>query len=491
MSGERILIIDDSREIVKHLTEHVLPAFGYKTLYAYDGQTGLARIREMQPDLVMLDFNLPEMTGLDVLQQMAQESLNTPVILMTGYGSELSAIEAFRLGAKDYLIKPFTVDEVVETIDRALVEVRLVHDKEELAEQLRRVKVEMSRQTHEMNTLFKIGKAITSLLSVDQVMERVLEAAKYLTDSEESRIWLVDTTDQQLKAYGARPGEDGRKADNVLLADAVYSNDILQQGRPFRQSQFTGEGIQVDRNSFARSVLFVPLKLRGVVIGVLGVSNHIALRSFSKRDEFLLSFLADYAAIALENARVFQAADQALAYRLEELNTLIEITRTITSTLDLNEVLQLAIKQVHESWDVQAASLWWLDQPTQTLRVFADIGAPSEKLPQVEVPVGQGFAGTVVQSGRPIYSNDVPNHPLHYRQIDAITGFFTQSILCVPLTFRGQPVGVLQLLNKRDGFFDEQDVERAQSIAAAVAIATTNAMLVYELDVGPAIRDSV
>ncbi|MBK8934733.1 MAG: response regulator [Chloroflexi bacterium] len=201
MSGERILIIDDSREIVKHLTEHVLPTFGYKTLYAYDGQSGLARIREMQPDLVMLDFNLPEMTGLDVLQQMAQESISTPVILMTGYGSEQSAIEAFRLGAKDYLIKPFTVDEVVETIDRSLVETRLLHDKAELAEQLRRVKVEMSRQTHEMNTLFKIGKAITSLLSVDQVLERVQEAAKYLTDGEDSRIWLMDEAGTQLRAF--------------------------------------------------------------------------------------------------------------------------------------------------------------------------------------------------------------------------------------------------------------------------------------------------
>lgn len=78
MSGEFILIIDDSREIVKHLTETVLPTFGYRTLHAYDGQTGLELIREKDPDLVMLDYNLPQMTGLDVLQQMAQESLKTP-----------------------------------------------------------------------------------------------------------------------------------------------------------------------------------------------------------------------------------------------------------------------------------------------------------------------------------------------------------------------------------------------------------------------------
>ncbi len=483
MSGEQILIIDDSREIVKHLTEHVLPTFGYKTLYAYDGLSGLAGIREKKPDLVMLDFNLPEMTGLDVLQQMAQESISTPVILMTGYGSELSAIEAFRLGAKDYLIKPFTVDEVVETIDRALVETRLLHDKAELAEQLRRAKVELSRQTHEMNTLFKIGKAITSLLSVDQVMDRVLDAATYLTDGEESRIWLVDETGTRLNAYGKVETSWNQGMETALVSEESYLGEVVRQGRPFRHSLFTGDGLKLKTGHFARSVLCVPLKLRGMVMGALAVSNQAAMRSFSKRDEFLLSFLADYAAIALENARVLQAADQALARKLDELHTLIEITRTITSTLDLEEVLHLAIKQIHESWDVEVASLWWLDRSRQTLSVLANIGTTTDVLSKLEVPVGQGFVGTVADSGKGIYSNDVTNHPLHYRNVDNRTGFRTQSILCVPLMFRGQVVGALQLINKLDGDFDDQDIERALSIAAAVAIATTNAMSFDEIDI--------
>ncbi|MCB8984039.1 MAG: GAF domain-containing protein [Ardenticatenaceae bacterium] len=483
MSGEQILIIDDSREIVKHLTEHVLPTFGYKTLYAYDGQSGLACIREKKPDLVMLDFNLPEMTGLDVLQQMAQESISTPVILMTGYGSELSAIEAFRLGAKDYLIKPFTVDEVVETIDRSLVETRLLHDKTELAEQLRRVKVELSRQTHEMNTLFKIGKAITSLLSVDQVLERVLEAATYLTDAEGSRIWLVDDSGARLKAYGKVDQSGDQDGETALINEESYLGEVVRQGRPFRQSRFTGEGIMLKAGHYARSILCVPLKLRGVVMGALAVSNQVAMRSFSKRDEFLLSFLADYAAIALENARVLQAADHALARKLDELRTLIDITRTITSTLDLDEVLHLAIKQIHESWDVEVASLWWLDSIRGTLSVLANVGTTTEVLSQLAVPIGEGFVGHVAQTGTGIYSNDVASHPLHYRSVDDRTGFRTQSILCVPLIFRGQVVGALQLINKQDGDFDDQDIERALSIAAAVAIATTNAMSFDEIDI--------
>lgn len=474
MNDEHILIIDDSREIVKHLTEHVLPTFGYNTLHAFDGQTGLAYIREKKPDLIMLDFNLPEMTGIDILQQLTKESISIPVILMTGYGSELSAIQAFRLGAKDYLIKPFTVDEVIDAIERALVETRLLHDKSELAEQLRRVKVEMSRQTHEMNTLSNIGKAITSLLSVDDVLERVLEAATYLTNAEENHIWLSNQTGNQLYAY-KKPEPDEPEPEFLPIDPDSYLGQVMVSGHPLRKAEFSNQGLQEKTGFVARSILYVPLKLRGLTLGVLGVSNRVTYRAFSKRDEFLLTFLGDYAAIALENARVFQAADKALARRVKELNTLIDITHTINSTLDLDEVVHLTIRHVYTSWDIEVASLWWLDKTSNSLRVLANVGTPTDILNRMEVPLGEGFVGIVAQTGKWIYTNDVAAHPAHYRDIDFHTGFQTHSLLCVPLLFGGTVVGAMQLLNKRGGF-DDQDVDRALSIAAAVAIAVTNAL---------------
>lgn len=482
MSGERILIVDDSKEIIKHLTEHVLPTFGYKTLHAYDGRTGLQLIRQEKPDLVMLDFQLPEMTGIDVLQEMTQESINIPVVLMTGYGSELSAIEAFRLGAKDYIIKPFTVDEIVETIERALVETRLAQDKENLGKELRRIKAEISRQANEIKTLAKIGTAITSLLDVDKVLERVLDAATYLTNAEESAIWLPAADGKTLKAYERKNGQNETPPLTELSLTDSQIGQVMRSGQPLRQSVFSGQGIKVKTGFFARAVLYVPLKLRGITLGVLGVSNVAAFRSFSKQDEFLLSFLADYAAIALENARVFQAADQALAARLEELSTLIEITRTITSSLNIDEIVELTIQQVHNSWNIEASSLWWVDKERQTLRVISNIGTPSDVLTDIDVPLGEGFVGYVVETGKWIFSNDVSSHPQHYRQIDQKTGFETRSLLCVPLVFRGEVVGAMQFLNKRNGEFDDLDVERALSIAAAVAIAYTNALLFEQVD---------
>ncbi|MCB0029623.1 MAG: GAF domain-containing protein, partial [Anaerolineales bacterium] len=84
--------------------------------------------------------------------------------------------------------------------------------------------------------------------------------------------------------------------------------------------------------------------------------------------------------------------------------------------------------------------------------------------------------GYVAQTGKPILSNDVPSHPLHYRRIDEKTGFRSQQILCVPLIFREDIIGALQLLNPESGEFVARDIERAEALASAVAIAVNNAL---------------
>ncbi len=482
MSGERILVVDDSQQIVTHLTEQVLPMFGFKTLYALDGKTGLDRIRNDNPDLVMLDLNLPDMTGIDVLHHLVEETISVPVILMTGFGSEKSAIDAFRLGAKDYIIKPFSVDEVLDTINRALIEPRLRHDKQQLAEQLRRAHVEMRRRVNEMSTLFGIGKAVAALLSVRKVLDRVLEAAIYLSNAEESTIWIADKNKEQLRVYAKKGTSEVEPQIYELSTNESHVGQVMRTGRPLRESAFSGKGITVKTGYTARAVLYVPLMLRGQAMGVLSVINLNEPRSFSERDEFLLSALADYAAIALENARVFQAADRALAAGNEELRTLIQITRTITATLDLKKVINMTIEQVHNSWQIEASSLWLLDETEQTLKVLANVGTPAETLASFRIPLGQGFVGQVAQSGEVIFTNKVYEHPLHFRQVDRETGFKTRSLLCVPLIFREKVIGVLQLLNKLDGEFDERDVERATSIASAVAIAVSNSLLFQQAE---------
>jgi DNA-binding response OmpR family regulator len=123
----------------------VLDPLGFTVLTAPNGQAGLEMALEYNPDLIMLDMSMPVMTGMEMLQALHQTLFRAPVIFMTMFGSESIAVEAFRLGVRDYLPKPFTVDEVQEAVENALRESRLAREKERLLREL--IAAESTRKT--------------------------------------------------------------------------------------------------------------------------------------------------------------------------------------------------------------------------------------------------------------------------------------------------------------------------------------------------------
>jgi DNA-binding response OmpR family regulator len=136
MANEKILVVDDNPEIVRFLKQYILVPSGYQVLTAGDGQSGLEVALQSRPDLIMLDMTMPKLSGMQMLFALRKSEYQCPVIFMTVHGSENIAVEAFRLGVRDYMIKPFTVDEVRQAVDRALLEVRLAREKEDLARNL-------------------------------------------------------------------------------------------------------------------------------------------------------------------------------------------------------------------------------------------------------------------------------------------------------------------------------------------------------------------
>ena len=116
----KVLIIEDRRENIVFIANNILKPLGYDVVTAMDGQTGLNKAQEETPDLIITDLKLPRMTGLEVLAELGKKGINIPSIVMTFHGTEDSAMRALRLGARDYLIKPFTVEEMQAALDRAL-----------------------------------------------------------------------------------------------------------------------------------------------------------------------------------------------------------------------------------------------------------------------------------------------------------------------------------------------------------------------------------
>ncbi len=324
MAYERVLVVDDSTDNIEFIVNYVLKPNGYQALVARNGEEGLKIALHERPDLILLDMNMPLMSGMEVLSALKEQEIQIPVILMTFHGSETLAVQAFRLGVKDYVLKPFQISEMLDVISRALTEARLRKERDELTERLIRTNNQLEQRLKELNTLFGIGKSVTSLLDQEKLMARLVEAAVYLTGAEEGSLLLVDSRTNELYMVAAR-GIDERVARSFRLrVEDSIAGQVVTSGQSIILT--SRDTTKIKTSYLVRSLLYVPLKAKGRVSGVLGVDNRQQERDFTNHELRLLSALADYAAISLENAQLF---NQIESERLKLATILSEIEEPV------------------------------------------------------------------------------------------------------------------------------------------------------------------
>lgn len=135
MEKASILVVDDDRAIRESLNS-LLSDKGYDVLTVEDGHQAIDAVRQREWDVAMVDLKMPGIDGLEVLREVTKMSPNTKVIIITGYATVESAVEAMKQGAVDYIAKPFTVDELLIRLEKTLENVRLLHENIYLREQL-------------------------------------------------------------------------------------------------------------------------------------------------------------------------------------------------------------------------------------------------------------------------------------------------------------------------------------------------------------------
>ena len=280
MSSERILVVDDGADMREFVINYILQPNGFSYMEARDGLEALDLILADPPDLILLDLQMPRLDGVGLLNRMKEQGISIPVVLMTFYGSEEIAIEVFRLGVRDYVIKPFTENELIEALERALTEARLRRQRE---------------------TLHRIGKLVASLPDADTLAVQAVEAAASLAVTTDVALILVSDDGQSLIGRAAVSGGQARLANrpvqNPLAWQAIRSMQPVA-GQP-QPDQSTGRSIVP---------LCVPLVAGGTVFGVLALTIPADLSSSEQLT--LLDGLADYIAIGLERARLAVAFER-------------------------------------------------------------------------------------------------------------------------------------------------------------------------------------
>jgi len=478
MGGERILVIDDSKYMSAFLTDSALPSLGYQSLVASTGQRGLELVSAEKPDAILLDLNLPDMNGLDVVRQLATVKNQVPIILMTAYGSEQVAVEAFRLGVRDYLSKPIDLDEVANALERALHAPRLRRHRRQLAVDLRRTSMELRRQAAHVATLTGVGRTITSSLDLDRILARVIEAAIQLCQAEEATVWLLEGTRESLVMV-AETGIDQTdsplpRLTRVKVQDAL-AGEAVRTRQPIRAAD-PAEGIKFKTGYLVKAVMYVPLLIQDRCLGVVSVANRDSQRAFQKSDLANLQALADYAAIAIENARLYHATNDSLQKRLAELAAIREVSEAV-ATLDLDILLHRAMSLIHKTLNVAAATLFLADQAQTHLHFALCSNLDAGRVTVRRVPFGRGLIGSCAQDGTSYFTNDPSSHALYVPEIDQAAGSETHSLLVMPLTIKDRVIGVIGLVNKRAAPFDEQDVALLRAMGTPVGAAVDGSRL--------------
>jgi HD-GYP domain-containing protein (c-di-GMP phosphodiesterase class II)/putative methionine-R-sulfoxide reductase with GAF domain len=376
----------------------------------------------------------------------------------------------------EYKTKEQLVDELVELRQR-IAEL-------EAAETRRRWAEEKERRVAQLTAISEVGKDIASILNLDELLHRVVNLLVDIFGYYYAHVLMVDEEAQEI-VLTASAGQIGRAFEGLRLkigeqgitgwvaknGELLLVNDVDKDPRYYF----------VEELADAKSELAVPIKLREEVIGVLDVQSN-RLNAFDEIDLSTLSTLADQLAVAIENARLYEETrqhTQELRRRAERLALLNSISTTISSGLELNQILQAAIRGLTTIFEVGGCGVLLFDQQLRHGRLVVQQPAKDGAVEETTLPLEGGeFLERIMAIKQPLVIPDVRKVPLPARIGEVLERRGIKPMFIAPLLVKEEVAGLI-LLSATGEFkeFTSAEVELAQTIANQVSIAIQNARL--------------
>jgi signal transduction histidine kinase/DNA-binding response OmpR family regulator len=313
----RILVVDDEPHVVQ-IFQDLLAQRGYEVTSSSNGDDAIVKVTTGRFDLVLTDINLPGVDGLEVVRAAKAADKDTCVILITGYASTTTAIDALRQGAYDYITKPFDLWETAKAIDRGLESRflvlenrRLVTSLEEANRELQQHEQILSRMvkeaTRRITALYEAGKEISTSLSRQATLEVIVTQVAKLASAEASLVFLYDTD------AGEYVAEAGVGVSVERLRECRFGNGVGMHGQSVRSASpvrgvALAETVGVEEfltELQAASALVVPLLTNENVMGTITAIRRDG-RAFTPDDQETLTMFASQAAIAVTNAILYE-----------------------------------------------------------------------------------------------------------------------------------------------------------------------------------------
>ncbi len=302
----RLLVVDDEEDITAVLGD-ILAEQGYLVEIARDGDEAWDKVRADPFDAVITDLKMPRMGGLELLRRVKDAGLPSVVIIMTGFATVETAIESLKIGAYDYILKPFKVSELLQVVARALEKIRLEAENLHLREQL---------------SLLRLSEAVASSLALDEVLAIVVEAAlKEVQADGVELLFRPPGSPEFSRRLGLGP--DGALPP-VLGNPRLLEANLASAAHLQITGKALGGLLDPTASGQMRTLLSVPLRRGGQVLGMLNAYSSRSRKAFLPREEKALVVLGDRAATSLENALLFADLENTFRQTIQGLALALE-----------------------------------------------------------------------------------------------------------------------------------------------------------------------
>ncbi|HOD65108.1 MAG TPA: GAF domain-containing protein [candidate division Zixibacteria bacterium] len=373
-TGERIIIIDDEKRMCDSLYA-LLTGDGYEVETFQRSPEAAEAIRTRKVDLVISDIKMPGMDGIELLRRVKEVDDGIPVILMTGYGSLDTAIQAVGAGAYDYLLKPVEFSYLELAVNRALEKRRADIARLQLLEELRLSNMILKRRMDDLNALYEAGKSIGSTANLHELLRQIVVLASTVTEAQVGSIMLLDEAGEYLTIEAAIGLDEDIVAATRLSIGSSIAGWVAREGEPLivRDVEADPRFRRINKERYgAASLLCCPLRIKNKVIGVINLANKAGGETFNDNDLRLLTTFASQAAVAVDDANQFERNRR----RLIEFEILNELSGELTEIQSMHDFCQLLVTKLTRVFPIDCA-LWFNWEPgRKTLVAAAASGGP-------------------------------------------------------------------------------------------------------------------
>lgn len=330
------------------------------------------------------------------------------------------------------------------------------------------------RRIEELSTFHEIVLQLNTPLKLNAVLDTITEAALKLVEANNMHIYLFDAETKTF-TFGSALWRDGTRKSAVSAprADGITMN-VARQGKPIVINDAAKHPLFQSKSARAwgiHAIAGFPLKQDERVIGVF-TTTYLRPHTFNEDELLLLNLLADQAAVAVKNARLYAQSQR----QLQDMSALVDMAKQITSNLNLHAVLQTTVQILKKLLSARASTITMLSDDGTELVVQASAGISDEFI-SARMKLGEGISGEVVRRGTSIYIRDTYNEP-DFLFFDEVV----RSLLVVPLIIRDEAWGTMTVDSDRPNAFNRSDIQLMTIAAAQVSIAISNARLFEELE---------